>query len=250
VTSLQNVAAQDGTPAAEANPVAGGGAFATEFLFVQSFESGSIAPKDGADGTYTVTLQHGLGQTLYFSNRPERIVGVASTSQFLDGLGFSPDNPPNAALVFGSDDGGTDIAVVELTNPTYNEASSTATYDVSVLKNFESDVDMQFQESPADLSTVAASFGSAHLFIDDCPNDTISCIAPYYGDQMQTVGTFENQGFCYDYLLCIPCVPYGHNPPYRGAVVDYWSETCNTTYAACDGKCTGDFTNRCALDGC
>jgi hypothetical protein len=243
---LNAVAAQDATPAAGGE----GTLSSSEFLFVQSFESGSIAPKDGAEGTYTVTLQHGLGQTLYFSDRPERIVGVASTSQFLDGLGFSPDNPPNAALVIGSDDGGTDIAVVELTNPTYDEASSTATYDVSVLENFASDVDMQLQADPVDLATVASSFGSAHLFIDDCPNDTISCIAPYYGDQMQTVGTFENQGFCYDYLLCIPCVPYGHNPPYRGAVVDYWSETCNTTYAACDGKCTGDFTNRCALDGC
>ena len=42
------------------------------YLFVQSFEGGSIAPKDGEDGTYTLTLEHGLGQTLYFADRPPR----------------------------------------------------------------------------------------------------------------------------------------------------------------------------------
>ncbi len=45
-------------------------------LFVQSFQSGSIAPVDGAEGRYTVTLEQGLGQTIYFSDRPERIVGT------------------------------------------------------------------------------------------------------------------------------------------------------------------------------
>jgi hypothetical protein len=249
-TILKSAAAQDATPVTDASPAASGEADRTELLFVQSFESGAIAPKDGADGTYTLTVQHGLGETLYFSDRPERIVGTTPTQQFLDVLGFTPENPPNAALVIGSEDGGTDIAVVELMNPTYDKASSTATYDISVLENYEREVDMQLEEAPSDLAAVASSFGTAHLFIDDCPNDTISCTAPYYGDQRQTLGSFPNQPFCYNYLLCIPCVPFEHNPPYRGAEVDYWSSQCNNTNSACNGNCTGDFTNRCALDGC
>ncbi len=88
--------AQDATPAATAT--ADGDK--TMFLFLQAFQSGSIAPKDGgSEGRYTLTLEQGLGQTIYFSDRPERLVGASPTPQFLAGLGFPPDNPPNAALV-------------------------------------------------------------------------------------------------------------------------------------------------------
>ncbi len=87
------------------------------YLFVQSFEGGTIAPKEGEDGTYTVTLEHGLGQTLYFADRPSRDVGAVPTERFLRGLGFPDDNPPNAAIVVDDGNGGTDIAVVELRNP-------------------------------------------------------------------------------------------------------------------------------------
>jgi hypothetical protein len=218
-TGLNAVAAQDATPAAGGE----GTLSSSEFLFVQSFESGSIAPKDGAEGTYTVTLQHGLGQTLYFSDRPERIVGAAPTPQFLDGLGFSPDNPPNAALVIGSDDGGTDIAVVELTNPTYDEASSTATYDVSVLENFASDVDMQLQADPVDLATVASSFGSAHLFIDDCPDQV-----PYCYDGTDAVrGTLPQAGTCWSWstFSCHFCD--------QGTL----NSQCNAQFPDCGGAC-------------
>ena len=68
-------------------------------LFVQTYQSGAIAPKDGEEGRYTLTLDNGSGQTVYFSNRPDRIVGSQSTPDLLEGLGFYPDNPPNAALV-------------------------------------------------------------------------------------------------------------------------------------------------------
>src|SRR5262245_30518576 len=46
--------AQEATPTPEGEKA--------EYLFVQSFESGAIAPKAGEDGTYTLTLEHGLGQ--------------------------------------------------------------------------------------------------------------------------------------------------------------------------------------------
>lgn len=196
--------AQEATPVDEMAVVT---ASPKEFLFVQSFESGTIAPKDGVEGAYTVTLQHGLGQTVYFSDRPARIVGSAPTRQFLDGLGFSADNPPNAALVIGSEDGGTDIAVVELTNPTYDEASTTATYDMSVLENYATDVDMQFQEASPDLATIAASFGTAHLFIDDCVDQEVVCQHVEVVDGWQ--GNIGMRGFCWnwDTWQCEVCTP-------------------------------------------
>src|SRR5262249_33852244 len=146
--------------------------------FVQSFQSGSIAPKAGEDGTYTLTLEHGLGQTLYFSDRPERIVGAKPTPQFLQGLGFLPDNPPNAALVLAAAPGDEDVAVLELYKPHYDEDTKTATYGVTLLKDWERTLAMGFSEAPTDLAKLAPSFGAAHLFIDGCSWGTVRCSDP------------------------------------------------------------------------
>ncbi len=75
------------------------------FLFLQAFQAGSVAAKEGSEGRYTLTLEQGLGHTVYFSDRPDRIVGATPTPQFLQGLGFPDDNPPNAALVVETDRG-------------------------------------------------------------------------------------------------------------------------------------------------
>ena len=40
-----------------------------------------------------------MAATIYFSDRPERIFGDLPTQEFLDTLGFTPDFPPNAALI-------------------------------------------------------------------------------------------------------------------------------------------------------
>jgi hypothetical protein len=219
------------------------------YLFVQSFQSGSLTANPDT-GNHTLTLEQGLGQTVYFSDRPGRDVGIVPTPEFLSGLGFPEDNPPNAALVVETGDGETDLAVLELLDPVYDEATHTATYQVRGLEAWEDTPEQGFHDIPADLSSLPGEFGSAHLFIDDCPDDKIECRIHAYGWQEQTVGTFENQGFCYNYLLCIPCEPYGHTPPSRQSVVDYWSQRCNDTFADCNGGCFGHFTNRCALAGC
>ena len=62
--------AQDATPAA--TPVAE--TDHPSFLFVQSFGAGSIAA--AANGQFTLTADHLTGQTIFFSDRPERIVGT------------------------------------------------------------------------------------------------------------------------------------------------------------------------------
>ena len=102
----------------------------------------------------TLVADHLPGETLYFSDRPERIVGMVSTARFLgegrtdEGLGFTPANPPNAALVFGgSDDQPGDVAVVELIDPRYDPSSGQVTYELRVLADVEA-IDLQLEEAP------------------------------------------------------------------------------------------------------
>ncbi len=239
--SATGLAASLGTARAaaqEATPAAGETGEKTEFLFVQSFRSGSIAPKAGEDGIYTLTLEQGLGQTIYFSDRPERLVGADPTAGFLAGLGFSPENPPNAALVIEPAPGETEIAVLELFNPTYDEATHTATYDVKALAAWERTLALGFVEAPNDPAALAPTFGAAHLFIDDCQNADIIC----YGQDNDEVDSFDTQGMCYNYLTCFPCEPYGHTQPDKCQTNRYWNQKCNDSFPDCAGKCWNDDT--------
>jgi hypothetical protein len=62
------------------------------FMFMQTFGSGSIdAATDGVP-TLVLVADHLAGQTLYFSDRPERIVGMVPTEEFL-GNGTSSSGP-------------------------------------------------------------------------------------------------------------------------------------------------------------
>lgn len=232
--------AQDATPAASgAAPNADHG---PSMLFLQSFQQGGITPKAGAAGTYTLTLEQGLGQTIYFSDRPDRIVGAAPTPQFLAGLGFPPDNPPNAALIMETGAGDTDIAVVELLNPRYDDSSHTATYDVTLLKEWERTLDLGFTEPPTDLAQLHPTFGAAHLFIDDCPNHDMFCYTDPNSPSNSSVGTIPNSdhdGFCYSWGAagCYPCTPWFPGYSGRAASHGYWRDQCNQRFAECKGAC-------------
>jgi hypothetical protein len=243
-------AAQEATPAAtpaagEFDPI--------EYLFVQSFESGTIAPKEGEDGAFTLTLQHGLGQTLYFSDRPARDVGATPTAQFLEGLGFSPSNPPNAALVVEPAPGQTDIAVVELLNPVYDPAGPGVTYEVKVLADWEDSLEMGFSEAPTDLAALAPSFGAAHLFIDGifdckdynlscCPNSAVSCEEEGC-TCTNVVHDYGTVNYCSQYGRCVPCEPYFHDAPSYNATWNYWNDQCNKDAPACGGTCEANWWN-------
>jgi hypothetical protein len=224
--------------AQEASPVASDAKEFPSYLYLQSFQTGSIAAREGEAGRYTLTLEHGLGQTVYFSDRPERKVGAFPTDGFLKTFGFSAKNPPNAALVVESAPGDTDIAVLELTNPTYDDATHTATYDVQLLKNYEKELGMSFAEDPSDLAHLQRSFGAAHLFIDDCADGNIICISadstlPCPNDGI--CGSYPSQGYCYSNSNpgCYPCVPYDHDNPTILDVTLWWDKKCNADFPAC-----------------
>lgn len=228
-------AAQDATPTAEGVPVLppDDGDHITH-LFVQSFQSGSIAPAaTGGTATHTVTLEQGLGQTIYFADRPSREVGVGPTPAFLAGLGFMDDNPPNAALLVETAPGETEIAVVELYNPTYDEASHTATYDIAVLADWRNDIEMGFQEEPTGLADLSASFGASHLFIDGCGNKPIECTTD--NGNTSKGGWQQATSFWWSTFQCEPTTPKGAKT--TDEIRQYWTQMCNDSFPDCAGDC-------------
>lgn len=239
---LGHALAQEATPM----PVDGQYQNKGEFLFIQSFQSGNITPKADEAGTWTLTLEQGLGQTVYFSDRPERIVGASPTDDFLKGLGFPKDNPPNAALLFENDKGEEDVSVVELFNPAYDTATNTVTYDIQLLKEYAG-LEMTFQEQPTEPDDAGTTFGAAHLFIDDCSDGNVACCSEYNFFTLECqnayVGQFGPMGYCYNWMAihCEPCEPYGHDFPQckRGIcpLDGYWEQKCNDNFSACNGIC-------------
>jgi hypothetical protein len=164
--------AQDATPAA--------GAGGPAFLFVQLFEQGTWAPKPGEEGVYLLTLAGAGTQTLYFSDRPERIVGTVPTDRFLDALGFTPVNPPNAAVVVQTAEGERDVLVVELLNPVYTRTFGEVggdflTYEAKVLAEYRGE-GLEAWVPQADDDQLPQEFTQVSLFIDDCP-DLTWCMA-------------------------------------------------------------------------
>jgi hypothetical protein len=116
-----------------------------EEMFVQ------IARTVTSDQT-TLTLQDVSPSTLYFSDRPERVVGHMTTAQFVeqwtDGPNSFAEDPPNAVLSYV--DAGADVpedAVVILRDPVASAGS--LTYSIEVLDG-----------------VVPAESGAVTLFID------------------------------------------------------------------------------------
>ncbi len=100
-----------------------------EAMFVQNAR--------GLTSGYRSLTFHGLAHsTLFFADRPDRVVGYQSTRKFVDQWGEGEnsfaDDPPNAVISFLEDGDTTPEEVtVELSNPQLRE--DTLTYKVEVL---------------------------------------------------------------------------------------------------------------------
>jgi hypothetical protein len=245
-------AAQD----AAQDPPAPAGKDGPTFLFIQSFLAGGVAAKAGAAGRYVLNLEQGLGHTVYFSDRPHRVVGATPTPQFLEELGFTEETPPNAALVVETDAGETQVAVLALHAPTYDLETRTATYEIEVLQTWERSAEAGFAEADADLAARLPSFGAAHLFIDTitipllildsqnhdaiagtcavdllftCQEGQLTCVAN--NGAPTTVGAFAGWPYEFDRSLgkCLPC----------GAQLGL-NQMCNSTFPdVCGGNSHG-----------
>jgi hypothetical protein len=215
----------------------------SSFLFVQNATGGTFAanpdagasagagtPVPGGGASYLLTLEGHTGNTVYFSDRPARVFGSGSTQQFLDGLGFPAENPPNAALVTADADGNEDVLVVELLAPIYDEAAGSVTYGVNILSDYEGGLD--FAAARQQDEDLAPSFGAASLFIDDCPSGTVNC----YRDDDQGrpttyIGSIGEKDSCFywGHMGCGPC----------DGIWAEWGDECIGAFPDCEDRCEG-----------
>jgi hypothetical protein len=229
------VPATPGTPVPEQEHLGFAPGERSYTMFVQTARAGTWAAKPGEEGTFTLTLTGLPAQTVYFSDRPERIVGTQPTSAFLDTLGFIESNPPNAALVTTADDGADDILVIELFNPVYSEGSgpegATLVYDARVLENYQ-DTELGGVARLQDDAAIPASFAGASLFIDDCADGKVEC-SKTIDDVYRAYGQVSF-GCCYSFPYCKTCSTIT-------------SAICDGIAECADGTCDWEYRAACSV---
>jgi len=140
------------------------------FIFIQEGSSGSFV-NDGS-GNYTLTINDVIPYTIFFADRPARDVGFAPMDEFLKGFtfgsSFEAGSPPNAAVIVPDENETSDMVVVQLIQPQYNNATRTLTYKAKQLKEyvFKSGW-FEDQRSKAD-DSIPEKFDRVVLVIDDC----------------------------------------------------------------------------------
>ena len=135
-------------------------------IFIQEGTNGSFL-NDGS-GNYTLTMTNVVPYTIFFADRPARDVGFAPMDKFLKGFNFGASNPPNAAIILPDENETSDMMIVELTKPQYNNATRTLTYTASLLKDYSFE-SVWFQDRKDEVdASIPERFGRAILVIDDC----------------------------------------------------------------------------------
>jgi hypothetical protein len=80
-------------------------------------------------------LDHGVGQTIYFVGRPERLTGVIQTAAFIAELATLEAYPPKrgAGLSGRRRRRTMQLTVVELTDPAVDEEAGTVSYIARII---------------------------------------------------------------------------------------------------------------------
>jgi hypothetical protein len=167
VTALGLVAPHSLARAQPATP-ANGTPEATEaqYLFLQGFQACDLIPDPTSSDRFTLTLHQHAGQTLYFSDRPKRIVGVIDTATFVTGFAAETESDPaNAALVAQSGPDDDVTHVIELLDLAYDAATLTATYEVRMLGEEEAS-SLPLAVSIEQSVSEHRQYGPTQLFID------------------------------------------------------------------------------------
>ncbi|MDA2979405.1 MAG: hypothetical protein O3B42_06565 [Actinomycetota bacterium] len=102
------------------------------WLYSQTADGGEL--DDLGDGNYRLIMRGVDPHTIQFSDRPHRLVEIIDTARLVHHWEeLFADSAPNAVLVEHEASGETDSLVVVLTNPVYDSAAGTLSYDAQLL---------------------------------------------------------------------------------------------------------------------
>ncbi len=206
------------------------------FLFVQTFTGGTWTPAQ--DGQFELTLTGVAAGTIAFSDRPDRIVTLIETQQFLQGLGFTPANPPNAAIVAMREGSGMtdqEVLVLELFSPQYDAASGTLTYTARVLQDYGAPGLAGLAANQTDFEQLQ-QFAGGSLLIDDCSDGEAVCYQDLNNERV-IVGNIGDVGCCYDWGVshCAACNDDASSEYYGKLCADNYPDTCSYYSNGVDG---------------
>lgn len=143
-----------------------------DFLFVQNAESGILGPIEGEVEKLLLTLNNLSPDTVYFSDRPDRITGQEPNAEIINNFFNDLSTPPNAALQIRNEDGSVDVIAVSLLTAEFNAENQSIDYEVTIIPE-----DLNFYNNPNDMLVsgeiitdmsimMPMNFGSNSLFID------------------------------------------------------------------------------------
>lgn len=134
------------------------------FLFVQMASSGSFEPVAGSTNKYRLVLNDVSPSVVYFSDRPNRLAGQVSTTEFLEKIGFGGKVDPNAAIDIAGGAPDSDLIIAALTKPAYDTESRTLSYEIAILETPSEGLAIFSKRMDKRLP---AQFGTVALFVDD-----------------------------------------------------------------------------------
>jgi hypothetical protein len=193
--------------AQEASPVSGAEP-ASSFLYVQAFESGTLATD--VEGWYLLTLAGAPAWTIAFADHPSRKTDALPTGSLPDQLAFDAANPPNAALVIHTESGDDVVLVLELLEPAFDGDARTLTYRVRETEDYHAfGAGLAAKVQPA--GAEHARFGRGSLFIDSggdgcltllqmCDSDADCCS----GYKCVQANCADPNGVTFGHAMCYP----------------------------------------------
>jgi hypothetical protein len=221
------------TNAQDATPVAESESDNQEFLFVQMADTGAWIPSPDEDDVFLLTLAGTGNQTMFFSDRPQRILGTVPTERLFDVLSFTPENAPNAAIVTHDETGARDVLVVELFDPILTQSlgddpSTTVTYKARMLNSDAASNLQEWQFAQQD-DQLDPTFTDVSLYIEDCVQ-LIWCNRDYHSWGPVPGGPIS---LCWNQheLDCFPC---------NGGQIQDYHDACNREYLDCIDACEAD----------
>jgi len=224
--------AQDATPTASTST--------PTTVYIQLADGGSWVPKPDADDVYLLTLIDPGEQTLSFTLAPDRYVTTIPTEDLLETLGFTPDNPPNAAIEVVTASGERDVLVVQLMDPVYTVAAdgnlgALLIYEARVLDAYRG-TGLQEWTPEVDDDQLPTEFERVSLFIDNGCWGFTGCFLVEDGVRGARIGAVPSS----TNLMRCPGFEPGTCVPCSGNSTETFHARCNSYYSECNNRCIAD----------